>query len=280
MTYLEFTEGLSRLKQDWLWMTDDKGRPLLTRMHDPNWSLGFHYDDYPAVRRGYDKLALVGDAAFKMPAEHVAFDRTLNTPRAQYELERVAGGIYNKRSKQIPENLADYEGDAVHEPVFAAGNLAIVEEWRGKAVRLATYTVGERAPDPGEVNYDRAPWAVTKFTSVTKSGKQGKAFGLDAYYLNLSKSGSLWIESNSVEKFPNLPMWVQGRSWPWLNLREGPGTDFGREISFVNYGQWIQVLSYVCRGSWVWGKTLAGWIALQHVDQFFTSWRMETATPK
>lgn len=275
---------LLRFKHDFQYM------PWPSRMGDPDWNPGFNGNDYPEVLRGFTLRNLSGDAAFKYSPAQALGLAELNSLEAWEKIIYPSGGLFNKRSsgKAIPADLParfkagqaiDYDGEAVAEPVFPGGNMALAYEWSNKSVRVATMNSKNRPPYPVSCNWWRTPYWVSKFTSITRKGKIGKAFGLDAYYYNLSESGYLWVDRKAVEFFPKLPMEVRVGLFP-LRRREDAGKH-GQPVGWLLPGQRIRILEYIPFGDQVWAMTKAGdYICLEIFNQFFTSWRMETMPPK
>lgn len=135
------------------------------------------------------------------------------------------------------------------------GNLGIVLEQSGIFSRLASLMYTD-VPNAIDVNFQKTPWFIHKFTSINEAGylfKLGQ--GLDAYTPLMRDEEPLWIETALIEFLPTLPMIIS-------DLR---GT--------------IAITSYSFNGNETWGNSSEGSILLQKANQFYTSWRISTFSP-
>lgn len=271
-----------RLKHDWQWMG------ILARMLDRLWNKGFWASWYPAVVRLFKKSNLSGDAAYMLTKERVAFERQLN-PKYYRELERPAAGRVNKRSKSkaIPADLKNYQGNTVGEPIGCAGNVYDMIEQTARAVKLRMVGYLATSPDPKEVNYEKTPWLITLMTSISRWGTQGWATGKPLYYSNLAKQDGLWVAKERVEFFPSLPMNLRVVT-DALRVRALPSTK-ASVMAVLEMDEEVRIIEYLPQGSNVWAKMdTGGWICVAYTipgaqgrsaTQYYTSWKMETAPP-
>src|SRR3990172_9111720 len=268
----------ARLMHDPQWM------PWPSRMGDPDWPRGFHFDWYPetvplsATPKGTK-------ASVRYSVEWLEFLRNLQpNDGAAVWIARIAAGLFNNQGNEfIP--ILDLD-QVTQEPVAAGissgGNLVKVVEIRNGSVRIEMIYLKTDPPPTYEVNYQTTPWLVTKFTSVSVAGELGNAGGIDVYFPNLSHlEEGYWVSLERVELFPALPLFSTARGEvPVLNTVRG----MAKQVGMLAAGEVVIVHEYLAQGSNVWGRTDQGWIRLLYLNGagrpiYPTSWEMDTRPP-
>jgi hypothetical protein len=266
----------ARLMHDYQWME------WPSRMQDPEWHSGFHLDWYPQTVQLWPKPK-GGDGKIPYSRDWLEYLRDLqpNDSGAVW-LARISAGLFNRGQADIPIlNLDQLQGQAVAQNISAGGNVVRILQVRNGSGLVETLFYKKAAPSASAVNYQKTPWLVSKFTSISIDGEIGNAGGIDVYFplLSKDKAGS-WVDMDRVEYFPRLPVCVTVKSE--RNVLAGAG--FGsRVVGTLSKGAIVAVLEYMPQGSNVWGRTSQGWILLEYlvdgVPVYPTSWTMETRPP-
>lgn len=266
----------ARLMHDPQWM------PWPSRIANPEWPRGYYFDWYPETVQLWT-APKSGDGRVAYSVEWLEFLRAIQpNDEAAVWIARVAGGLFNRGNVYIPIlDLDQLQEEPVAEGISSGGNVVLVLEEKKRSARIEMLFFKDSPPDPLEVNYESAPWLVTKFTAVSIDGQLGNPGNIDVYFPNLAKlEDGYWVEMKRVELFPELPFCaaVQTR----LNVRAEPSLSAER-IGQLQPDQLVMVREYRPEGGNVWGRTDAGWIALQYHENgqpvFNTSWEMETRPP-
>ncbi|MEX1248559.1 MAG: hypothetical protein WEA61_08750 [Anaerolineales bacterium] len=166
-----------------------------------------------------------------------------------------------------------------------AGNVVEVLGTEGSSARVKTFNLADRPPDPATWNFESHPELVHKFTVITRGGEViNPAEGIDAYIFLIGRK-PLYIPLNRLEFFASLPAQIKINitTIPWLLVKDVPGKA-GKNINKCLPLEKVTVYEYALRGTYVWGRTDKGWIALcwypvANNCRYFTSWRMKTIPP-
>ena len=268
----------ARLMHDPQWM------PWPSRMGDPEWPRGFHFDWYP------ETVPLLGTprgtkASVRYNVAWLKFLRKLQpNDDAAVWIARIAAGLFNNQGNELIPilDLDQLTQEPVAAGVSSGGNLVKVLEIRNGSARIEMLYVRSSPPDRLLVNYQTTPWLVTKFTSVSITGGLGNAGGIDVYFPNLSHlEQGYWVELNRLELFPDLPLCATARGeMPVYNTV----ASFAKQIGTLSAGQVVVVRNYLAQASDVWGQTDQGWILLEYLNSagrpvYPTTWDMETRPP-
>lgn len=266
----------ARLMHDPQWM------PWLSRMGDPDWPRGFHYDWYPETVQLWTRPR-GGDGRVSYSKDWLRYLRAIQPDdETAVWIARINAGLFNTGNDFIPIlNLSELKEDPIAEGISSGGNVIKVVEFYNDSMRIEMLYVKDSPPNVNTVNYQRRPWLVTKFTSVSVEGELGNAGGIDVYFPNLSKQAEgYWVDNQRVEWFPTLPVCAQVKLG--LSVRFEPW-DSAVKKGILVPGQQVVVREYSLRGSDVWGRIREGWILLVHQEQgqpvYPTSWWMETRPP-
>lgn len=266
----------ARLMHDWQWMD------WPSRMQDPEWNTGFHLDWYPAPVQLWLRPK-GGDGSVPYNRAWLEYLRDLQpNDSAAVWITTIAAGLFNLGNDPI--NILDLdqmERQPIAEGISSAGNVVKVLQVRNGSARVEMLYYRNTPPDPGAINYQKTPWLVTKFTSVSIDGELGNAGGIDVYFPLLAKQkNGYWVEMDRVEWFPRLPVCVVAEGV--LNVRSGPGWG-ASVIGQLPADQVVLVTDYMPQGSDVFGKTPLGWIVLEYLKDgqpiYPTSWDMDTRPP-
>jgi hypothetical protein len=268
----------ARLMHDPQWM------PWPSRMGDPDWPRGFHYDWYPetvplsATPKGTKAMVRYSEG-------WLDYLRQLQpNAGAAVWITRIAAGLFNnQRNEFIPIlDLDQLTQEPVAAGISSGGNLVKVVEIRAGSARVEMIYLKSDPPDPSKVNYQSTPWLVTKFTSVSVAGDLGNAGGIEVYFPNLSHlEDGYWVRLERTELFPALPLCTTATAEvPVLNTVTG----MAKQVGTVSAGEIVTVREYLAQGSDVWGRTDEGWIQLltlngAGVPIYPTTWDMETRPP-
>ncbi|MEX2160346.1 MAG: hypothetical protein WD751_00375 [Anaerolineales bacterium] len=201
----------------------------------------------------------------------MAYLRSLNDDRGYKFITWPPAGWFNKNLN------ADTLG--------FAGNVVEVLGIEGNSARVRTFNMGDKPPDPAKWNFETHPELVHKFTVITRNGGVvNPAEGIDAYIFLIGRK-PLYIPLNRLEFFPSLPakISIKVTTLPWLLAKDAPGSA-GQKIDKYLPMASATVYEYAVRGTYVWGRTDKGWIALcwypvANKWRYFTSWRMKTIPP-
>lgn len=165
------------------------------------------------------------------------------------------------------------------------GNIVQVREISKSSARVETLELEERAPEPQHFNFESRPDLVHKFTVITRQGAViNPANGMDVYMFIIGRK-PMYIPLNRLEFFPKLPVdiTIKTTTVPWLLVKDAPGSS-GKVVDRMLPLQKFTVHEYAPRGTYVWGRTDKGWIALCWYPKigtlrYFTSWQMKTIPP-
>lgn len=163
------------------------------------------------------------------------------------------------------------------------GNVVEVLSIEGKGAQVKTFDVSDKPPHPATWNFETHPEIVHKFTVISHSGAViNPAEGVDIYVFLIGR-GPLYVDLKRLEFFPKLPVQIKvnANTLPCLLVKDAPG---GKNIDRMLPLEAASVYEYAPRGTYVWGRTPKGWIALcwypdVHRCRYFTSWRMNTIPP-
>ena len=278
---VQATKGFPRFAR---LMHDPQWMPWPSRMGDPEWPRGFHFDWYP------ETVPLLGTprgtkASVRYNVAWLKFLRKLQpNDDAAVWIARIAAGLFNNQGNELIPilDLDQLTQEPVAAGVSSGGNLVKVLEIRNGSARIEMLYVRSSPPDPLLVNYQTTPWLVTKFTSVSITGGLGNAGGIDVYFPNLSAlEGGYWVSLDRVELFPLLPLCATARGeMPVYNTV----ASFAKQIGTLSAGQVVVVRNYLAHGSDVWGQMDQGWILLEYLNSagrpvYPTTWDMETRPP-
>ncbi|MQC27089.1 MAG: hypothetical protein DWG76_06550 [Chloroflexi bacterium] len=266
----------ARLMHDPQWM------PWPSRMGAPDWNRGFSSDRYPETVPLWGRPRS-GDGEFTYTREWLEYLRDLQPhEEAAIWVALPGAGLFDRFNDSIPIlNLDELSVEPKAEGISSGGNVVLVLETRNGSVRIQMLFVGDDPPDVDAVNYQTAPWLVTKFTSVSIEGELGNAGGMDVYFPNVGDERcGYWVDLQRVEMFPRLPF--EAAATVSNTLREGPANS-SRSVGGVAAGQVIRVLEYFPQGSDVWGRTENGWLLLEYLQNgqpvYTTTWSMATRPP-
>lgn len=165
------------------------------------------------------------------------------------------------------------------------GNVVEVLSVNNRSAQVKTFDLAGTPPSSTEFNFETHPEVVHKFTVITKKGSViNPAEGIDSYIFLIGRS-PLYVPLNRLEFFPRLPIEIKINltTIPWLLVKDAPGSS-GNVVGKLIPSQKITVHEYAPRGTYVWGRTDLGWIALCWNPKagnlrYFTSWRMKTMPP-
>lgn len=165
------------------------------------------------------------------------------------------------------------------------GNIVQVKGITKGAAHVSTFELEDRPPNPARVNFETRPDLVHKFTVITRRGSIiNPGTGLDVYIFVIGRK-PMYIPLNRLEFFPRLPVeiTIKATTVPWLLVKDAPGAP-GKVIDRMLPLQTFTVHEYAPRGTYVWGRTDKGWIALCWYPKaatlrYFTSWQMKTIPP-
>jgi hypothetical protein len=266
----------ARLMHDPQWM------PWPSRIADPDWPSGFHFDRYPETVQLFTGPR-GGEGRFAYPKAWLEFLRDLQpNDEAAVWIARIAAGLFNRGNADIPIlDLDSLQTEPIAESISSGGNVVRLLETRNGSGRIEMLYFRDDPPNLETVNYEKTPWLITKFTSISIEGETGLAGGIDVYFPNLAKQeDGYWVDMQRVEPFPMLPMCVTAEGN--VQLYEEPSTT-GRTIADLNEGQSLALREYLPQGSDVWARTDYGWLRLLYqVDGqpvYPTSWQMDTRPP-
>lgn len=165
------------------------------------------------------------------------------------------------------------------ESITNGGNVVRVVAENAGFVKIAHFR-NDRTPPEG-MDFINRPWMVQKVVCLDRVGMELRkpADGKNVYFPLLSDSASdLWIAKERIEFFPTLPQRVTVRTAE-LAIRQNP-QPAAKLVGYAVFGKEIIVMEYRPRGSDVWGRIGEDrWVRLQHVQQFTTSWTMQTKPP-
>lgn len=195
----------------------------------------------------------------------------LNSPEAFKFIKWLPAGWFNKN------NLADTLG--------FGGNVVQVREISKSSARVETLALEDNPPDAKRFHFESRPDLIHKFTVITRLGNIiNPANGMDVYIFLIGRK-PMYIPLNRLEFFPRLPVDISIKSTtvPWLLVKDAPGSA-GKVIDRMLPLQKFTVHEYAPRGTYVWGRTDKGWIALCWYPKigtlrYFTSWQMKTIPP-
>ena len=266
----------ARLMHDPQWM------PWPSRIADPEWPRGFYYDWYPETvplwltPKGGD-----GRVIYSIPwLEYLRAIQPNN--EAAVWITRVAAGLFNRGNEFIPIlNLDQLEELPIAEGISSGGNVVSVLQIKSGSARIGMLYAGNSPPDFRQINYEKTPWLVTKFTAVSIDGQLGNPGGIDVYFPNLAKLESgYWVDLDRVEMFSALPFSAVIKRQ--VVVREEPSTR-AESIRELSPNKEIVIREYLPQGGNVWGRIDEGWIMLQYQINGFpifnTTWVMETRPP-
>jgi hypothetical protein len=266
----------ARLMHDPQWM------PWPSRIADPDWPSGFHFDRYPETVQLFSGPR-GGAGRFAYPKPWLEFLRDLQpNDEAAVWIARIAAGLFNRGNADIPIlDLDSLQSEPIAESISSGGNVVRLLETRNGSGRLEMLYFRDDPPDLTAVNYEKTPWLITKFTSVAIDGEIGLAGGIDVYFPNLAKQeDGYWVDMQRVEPFPMLPMCVIADGQ--VKLYEQPNTS-ATSVATLDEGQSLALREYLPQGSDVWARTDYGWLRLLYqVDSqpvYPTSWEMDTRPP-
>jgi hypothetical protein len=264
-------------------MHDPQWMPWPSRLQDPEWPKGFHYDWYPeTVQLWVNPKG--GDGRYPYNKSWLTYLRSLQKDE-QHSLwiARIAAGLFNKGNQEIPIlNLNQLSEEPVAESISSGGNVIRILEIKNGSARIEMLYFRDNPPAIGAVNYWKTPWLVTKFTAISYDGGTGLTGGLDVYFPNLAREKcGYWVDLERVELFPTLSL--EAKSNQYLNVQAAPNK-WAPMVGWVTAGSTVTILEYMPQGSEVWGRIQAGWIPLQTFADgvnpvFTTSWTMETQPP-
>ena len=266
----------ARLMHDPQWM------PWPSRMGDPEWPSGFHYDWYPETVQLWTRPK-GGDGRLPYSKAWLEYLRAIQPDdEAAVWIARIAAGLFNSGNEFIPIlNLEAMEKEPVAESISSGGNLIRILEIKNNSGRIEMLYYKDSPPSKTEVNYVATPWLISKFTSISIDGEVGNAGGIDVYFPNLAKQPEgYWVDMQRVELFPALPFCAEGKQTE--PVYTSPDDKSLRKGVLVR-GQEIVIREYYLKGSDVWGQTSKGWIRLVYQRDgqpiYPTSWEMETRPP-
>ncbi len=165
------------------------------------------------------------------------------------------------------------------------GNIVGVKEIVKGSAKVDTLTLEDQPPDATRFNFESRPDLVHKFTVITRHGNIiNPARGMDVYNFIIGRK-PMYIPLNRLEFFPRLPVdiTIKTTTVPWLLVKDAPGS-VGKAVGRMLPLQKFTVYEYAPRGTYVWGRTAKGWIALCWYPKigtvrYFTSWQMKTIPP-
>ncbi|MCL5429535.1 MAG: hypothetical protein M1347_07055 [Chloroflexi bacterium] len=197
--------------------------------------------------------------------------RGLNSPGAFKFIMNPPAGWFNKNK------LAD--------TLSFGGNIVRVKGIVKGSAKVDTFELDSNPPDPARFNFESRPDLVHKFTVVTRQGNIiNPANGMDVYTFVIGRK-PMYIPLKRLEFFPRLPaeITIKATTVPWLLVKDAPGS-VGKAIGRALPLQKMTVDEYAPRGTYVWGRTDKGWIALCWYPKvgtlrYFTSWQMKTIPP-
>jgi hypothetical protein len=266
----------ARLMHDAQWMD------WPSRMANPEWPRGFHFDWYPETVPLW-RTPRGGDGRLAYNVEWLEFLRELQPEdEAAVWIARIAAGLFNKGNEFIPIlNPAQLTSKPVAESISSGGNVVRILEVKNGSGRIEMLYFNDGPPDLNEVNYHLTPWLITKFTSVSIDGELGNAGGIDVYFPNVAKSRKgYWVNMDRVEWFPRLP--VCATVHEETNIWTEPSFS-SLVVETLTAGREVVVYEYLPQNSDVWGRTDNGWISLEYQMNgqpiYPTTWAMETRPP-
>jgi len=260
----------------------------IPRMNCPDWG-GWgganESDGYPATR----PIFPTSGAGSKLPAtrwkiDWVKYYRHLNRNNLRDAFD-IANGIINNVNGQV-QVLPPYDIDALPEMpklenISCVGSIHIAEERTDERVRIRTWRYGD-TPDQS-LNF-RNSVGIVKFTGIMRD--TGILINLysgatDCYWPLCIREGEAWIDSEEVEYFPPLGLYMVGDR-P-LIVRDGPGVEY-TECDVVQAGEVVPINRYHPSGYDVWGNSgYGGWIPLRYQTTWGhqayiepTSWKLDT----
>lgn len=199
------------------------------------------------------------------------FLKGLNSPQSYKFIMWPPAGWFNKNK------LAD--------TLSFGGNVVQVREINKGSARVETFALEEESPDPSRFNFETRPDLVHKFTAITRHGNiinPGK--GLDVFTFIIGRK-PMYIPLSRLEFFPALPVeiTIKATTVPWLLVKDAPGS-VGKVVDRMLPLQKFTLHEYAPRGTYVWGRTDKGWIALCWYPKvgnlrYYTSWQMKTIPP-
>lgn len=266
----------ARLMHDPQWM------PWPSRMYDPDWANGYHYDWYPETVQLWTNPK-GGDGRFNYSIEWLQYLRVIqpNDETAVW-IARIAAGLFNRTNDPIPIlNLEQMNKEPVAESISSGGNVVKIVETKNGSARIEMLYAEYTPPSPSVVNYQLTPWLITKFTSVSKDGQLGNAGGIDVYFPNLARQkDGYWVDMDRIEIFPKLPICATVKTTLVVyNSTSIYGSIYGKYAP----GDELLIREYLPQGSDVWGRTAEGWVLLVYqIDGqpvYPTSWQMQTRPP-
>jgi hypothetical protein len=267
----------ARLMHDPQWM------PWPSRMGDPEWPSGYHFDEYPETVQLLENPRS-GDGRFRYTRPWLEYLRELQPDdETAVWIARIAAGLFNRGNADIPIlNLDQLQELPMAESISAGGNVAKVLEMRNGAGRIEMLYIEDTPPSVEEINYALTPWLVTKFTSIAEDGSLGNAGGIDVYFPNLAaQEEGYWVDLDRVEFFPFLAMCVTVKE-EGMNLHAA-ASESSQIVAPLPVGQSLAVREYLPQASDVWGRTDYGWLLLAYqtdgVPIYPTTWEMETRPP-
>lgn len=266
----------ARLMHDPQWM------PWPSRIADPDWPSGFHFDWYPETVQLFTGPR-GGAGRFPYPREWLQFLRELQPDDdAAVWIARIAAGLFNRGNDDIPIlDLDQLKEEPIAESISAGGNVVKLLETKNGSGRIEMLFFRNSPPSLDAVNYEKTPWLITKFTAISVDGEVGLAGGINVYFPNLAKQkDGYWVDMQRVEPFPMLPMCVTADEQ--LRLHEEPNAS-SPTIGELQEGESLALREYLPQGSDVWARTDYGWLRLLYqIDTlpiYPTSWEMETRPP-
>lgn len=165
------------------------------------------------------------------------------------------------------------------------GNIVQVKEIIKGSSHVETLELDDNPPNPRHINFETRPDLVHKFTVITRQGNViNPGDGIDVYTFVIARK-PMYIPMNRLEFFPRLPVdvTIKATTVPWLLVKDAPGST-GKVVGRMLPLQKFTVHEYAPRGTYVWGRTDNGWIALCWYPRvgtlrYYTSWQMKTIPP-
>lgn len=268
----------ARLMHDPQWME------YPSRIADPNWPSGFHFDWYPQTVQLFVNPKS-GDGRLAYSRAWLEYLRDLQPDdETAVWIARIAAGLFNRNGNvPIPIlNLDQLKQEPVAESISSGGNVVKILETRNGSGRIEMIYFKDTPPEAAYLNYQNFPWLVTKFTSISRDGELGNAGGIDVYFPNLSKNKEgYWVDLKRVEFFPQLPYCATAqRDLQVLSDTNG----LAKQLAVLTAGQSFSLREYLPQGSDVWGRTDQGWVLLEYLNAagqpvYTTDWQMDTRPP-
>lgn len=228
-----------------------------------------------------------GKDQFFLSSEWVSYVKRLNSAKAWKFLSVPAAGWFIS-------SPVDWEKAGL---LPRADTLAF--EWNIIAVDLSAPWHGWvqvqcldflQVPNAAQMNYQKTPWLVNKFTVITPRAEQMRPAGGKAVFVPLVCKRKMYVELKTIEIFPSLPLEVTITSANGLNLLKCPNSTCKKIGKVLPKGLVVKLIGYKPRGHQIWGRLvtadgrngyclLSRWNSTNTAYTYTTSWSMATGAP-